>query len=900
MQLSELRTIPAAKAARRAFTVGQSVQYVLLIIVWLAAIATFWQFWFTRNAITSPIAFTLMTLALGYETTLLPSIYLFFLGQMRRPEHIAAPSGLHVALVTLCVPSKESMAIIERQIKALTTVTYPHDSWLLDEENDPEVQRLCELYGVRHFSRRGIAAWNQPVPPFQAKTKAGNVNAWLFEHGKEYEFFVQLDIDHNPVPDYLDQTLGQFHDPEVAWVQAPSIYGNLESWTARGSAEQELVLQGPLQMGFYGFSRAPFIIGSHSTYRTSAMLKIGGMQPTRAEDHLDTVVLTQHGFHGVFIPKVIATGDGPETFETYLAQQFAWAYSMIQVLFSYAPGYLRHYTLRTALQFVFVQTWYISWSFSMLLLFVLPSWFVLTNQSMAAISLGQFLLHYVPLPLGALAIWWWSRQWFHPTSLRLSWRGIILHIARWPVVFWAFINVLFRIQRPYMITPKGESHAEARPYNLSAQSPYLLLIALCLLSSWGYLLWYGESATQGYLLFVIENAIFMLLVFWAALIQDLLALRHTGLRRWQTIRARVKPLLVGAVLLILVGMTSVRSAPLVLAATTWTSTNTAMAAQPPTHDTLPLVAASPVLAPTARPAVATPTLPPIDLAQRASARQAFVVNAQQSRFYGAYDPTGKLRDTDLGVEMIYTNFYPQSLADLGPQIRAIEERGRTPLVTVEPWPLVYLGYDRSTLLDDITAGRYDQYLEEIAATLNITQSPILVRPLHEMDIVGLYDWSGQPSAAYIAAYRHIYTVLQQGAPGNLLWIWSPAGNTNALQYYPGDQYVDYVAFTALSSQVFAQTGPVNTPQDFVATVGQRYDLLRTLGKPLLIAEAGISAQATQQNDWLGGMFRALDQYPLLRGIVYYNDFNAINALVPVPPDYSITSQQWSTAASNVP
>jgi len=98
-------------------------------------------------------------------------------------------------------------------------------------------------------------------------------------------FFTQLDIDHNPRLDYLDRVLGYFEDPKVAWVQAPSVYGNFEHWTARGSAEQEFVLQGPLQMGFYGHSRTPFIIGSHSTYRMSAIREIGGFQPTRAEDH---------------------------------------------------------------------------------------------------------------------------------------------------------------------------------------------------------------------------------------------------------------------------------------------------------------------------------------------------------------------------------------------------------------------------------------------------------------------------------------------------------------------------------------------------------------------------------------------------------------------------------------
>jgi cellulose synthase (UDP-forming) len=91
--------------------------------------------------------------------------------------------------------------------------------------------------------------------------------------------FVQLDIDHRPRTDYLDRVLGYFNDPNVAWVQAPSVCGNLDNWTARGLAEQDLIFQGPLQMGFYGATGTPLIIGSHTSYRTAAIREIGGSSP---------------------------------------------------------------------------------------------------------------------------------------------------------------------------------------------------------------------------------------------------------------------------------------------------------------------------------------------------------------------------------------------------------------------------------------------------------------------------------------------------------------------------------------------------------------------------------------------------------------------------------------------
>ena len=45
------------------------------------------------------------------------------------------------------------------------------DVWLLDEGNDPDAMAACAAIGVRHFSRKGIARYNQPSGEFKAKTK---------------------------------------------------------------------------------------------------------------------------------------------------------------------------------------------------------------------------------------------------------------------------------------------------------------------------------------------------------------------------------------------------------------------------------------------------------------------------------------------------------------------------------------------------------------------------------------------------------------------------------------------------------------------------------------------------------------------------------------------------------
>ncbi len=535
-----------------AITGRRRLQLRALTVLWAVVVGVFWFWWLQpEHRISTPL-FILNGLPMLYVTTVLPSFYWHFVIRARIPDPLPAPAGVRVAVITPCVPSSESLDVVETQMRALAELTYPCDTWVLDEGNNPEIAAIAARHGVRHFSRLGVEAWNQPGPPFQAKTKAGNVNAWIdhvLREGRNYDVFVQLDIDHRPVADYLERTLGYFDDPSVAWVQAPSVAGNLHHWTARGQAEQDTVLQGPLQMGFYGKSSTPFIIGSHTTYRMSAIVEIGGYQPTRAEDHLDTVVLASHGYRGVYVPELIAVGDGPETFATYLGQQFAWAYSMVQIFFFHTPKLLRHYRPGQAFQFVMAQSWYTLWSLSCAVLWLLPFQALLTGTVMTNVVLSEFFLRYLPLILAATLMWWWSRSLFRPLSVLLTWRAIVLEAARWPIVLWAIVNVVLRVKRPYMITPKGAGAGDVVPGN-RVYGPYFAMAWLGLAVIAGYTLLGGSTPADGYLWLALLNSATMLAVVAVSALIDVhdIRVRRGGPREVMRLRAGTLWLLTASLL----------------------------------------------------------------------------------------------------------------------------------------------------------------------------------------------------------------------------------------------------------------------------------------------------------------------------------------------------------------
>ncbi len=292
------------------------------------------------------------------------------------------------------------------------------------------------------------------------------------------------------------------------------------------------------------------------------------------------------------------------------------------------------------------------------------------------------------------------------------------------------------------------------------------------------------------------------------------------------------------------------------------------------------------------------TAPPLAAPAVLSRRD--ILATADTRFFGAYDPGDALLDGSFGAEMFYTDLAPQSLATLDARLAAVAARGRTPTVTLEPWPLPEQGLREDTLLADLAAGRYDAPLSQVGGSLHRYGGRVLVRFAHEMDLsTAVYPWGGSDPARYIAAYRHVHALLRQETGDDLRWIWSPAGNANAAPYYPGDDVVDFVGITLLGSAEFDAWSGTAQRRSFRQLLDEKYPRARAFGKPVLLAELGVSGAPELQEAWLREMFPALEAYPDVRGVIYFNAHNAINQLVPDPPDYSITNHRWWAGRSSV-
>ena len=190
---------------------------------------------------------------------------------------------------------------------------------------------------------------------------------------------------------------------------------------------------------------------------------------------------------------------------------------------------------------------------------------------------------------------------------------------------------------------------------------------------------------------------------------------------------------------------------------------------------------------------------------------------------------------------------------------------------IEPWPFEIEGLSEETLLSDISDGRYDEAIRLIVKEV-VKQKPqsILVRWGHEMELTGLYPWAQGDPQKYIAAYRHVVDVFRAEKATNILWIWSPAGNSGCQNYWPGEEYVDYIGVTVLASEEWDQAVGLVSLRSFATLMTEKHWLADLFQKPIVATEVGVSATEDEKSKWLKEAISSLEQFPDLVGLVYFN------------------------------
>jgi cellulose synthase (UDP-forming) len=211
----------------------------------------------------------------------------------RLPVRTAQPPAAGLKVDVFIPTYNEDVEMVRRTALAARAMDYPHETWILDDGNRESMRAMAQSLGLRYLARTD----NQHA-------KAGNLNHALpFSNA---DLIATFDADHAPRRDFLLKTLGYFSDPNVAFVQTPQDFYNLDSFqnrTDKGGriawSEQSLFFK-VIQRG-KDYWNAAFYCGSCAVIRRQHLDSVGGFATgTVTEDIHTSLLLHKKGYRSIY------------------------------------------------------------------------------------------------------------------------------------------------------------------------------------------------------------------------------------------------------------------------------------------------------------------------------------------------------------------------------------------------------------------------------------------------------------------------------------------------------------------------------------------------------------------------------------------------------------------------
>lgn len=376
------------------------------------------------------------------------------------------PLHLHEEITTVDVfitTYGEDLEVVRRTITAALAIRGLHRTIVLDDGRSDEVRELALELGAEYLRRDN-----------NEHAKAGNVNHAL--RRTDGEFFVLLDADFVPRPEFLHELLPHFADPTVAFVQSPQVYGNLRTLVSRGAAFMQSVFYTLIQPGKNRFNAA-FCVGTNVVFRRAAVDELGGIyEKSKSEDIWTSILLHEAGWRSVYTPQVLAIGDTPETVEAYTKQQLRWAQGGFEILLRHNPlSRRRVLTFDQRVQYLGSSAFYLTGVAPALLLLVPPLHIFLNLTPVDLdVPVATWALYYAGFYVMQVLV-----ALFTMGSFR--WEALIMATASFPIYLRALWNAARRRDTTWHATGRSRVGAAASPYAFIV--PQLLVLLFLALST---------------------------------------------------------------------------------------------------------------------------------------------------------------------------------------------------------------------------------------------------------------------------------------------------------------------------------------------------------------------------------------------------------------------------------
>lgn len=226
-------------------------------------------------------------------------------------------------------------------------------------------------------------------------------------------------------------------------------------------------------------------------------------------------------------------------------------------------------------------------------------------------------------------------------------------------------------------------------------------------------------------------------------------------------------------------------------------------------------------------------------------------------------------------------------------LEIITRHNAIPLIYWSPWDKPYkqdAGPDRFAL-DAILAGKWDSYIDSWATQAKSFGQPLFVAWGIEMNGTW-FPWSGYFYGGgkelsdnvfagpefFKKAYRYVVDRVRAAGAKNIIWLFHvnnysyPLDEWNELhEYYPGDDYVDWLAMSAYGKQFRSE--PWISASDVMTYA---YDDLCSINsnKPVMLAEWGVGEfpAVGDKAQWITEAFQIMKtRFPRLKAAVFWSE-----------------------------
>lgn len=399
--------------------------------------------------------------------------YFIFWKKFKRPVVDLTVYEANYPTVAIFIATyNEDLDILKRSIVAAKLATYPDrkkvEIYLGDDGDRPEIADLAKHLGINYVTR-----------PTHDHAKAGNLNYMM--HISQSDLIVTMDADMVMRQDFLEKTIGYFHNPKMGFVQTPQTFFNLDPYqfnlyagTGIGNDQDFFMRRIEAQKDAFN---AVMYVGSNAIFRREALESIGGFTTgVITEDMATGMFLQAKGWQSGFINENLASGLAPETFGDLIKQRDRWARGNIQVAKKWNPLRVKGLTFMQRLLYVDGIHYWFSGIYKMIFLLA-PILFLMLGIYSLQTDFEHIIIFWLPAFIASQLAFNLVAEKRQTTML-----SNIYEIATAPFMAFAVFNELFlKSKKGFAVTRKGVNSQKSY-YNWTTAWPMMLLIVLSILS----------------------------------------------------------------------------------------------------------------------------------------------------------------------------------------------------------------------------------------------------------------------------------------------------------------------------------------------------------------------------------------------------------------------------------